>query len=189
MKTNLVVAAVSTNDLGYYALAVNGPAGDTVSTNALLALSGQTNPIITWTNPAPIIYGTALTSNQLNATANVAGSFAYTPTNGTVLNAGTNTLSVVFTPTDTVDYSTAMDTVSLVVLPAAPVIQTAKRSGSSITLTWSAFANQMYQIQSTTNLHNWTNSGGTITASNSTVTVSLPIGVSLDEYYRIVLLP
>ena len=59
---------------------------------------GQATPIMTWTNPAPMIYGAALTSNQLSATANVPGSFAYNLTNGTVLNAGTNTLSVILTP-------------------------------------------------------------------------------------------
>jgi len=78
---------------------------------------GQT-PIITWTNPAPIIYGTALTSNQLNATANVPGTFAYNPPNGTVLNVGANILTVIFTPTDTVDYSSVTGNVSLVVSPA-----------------------------------------------------------------------
>ena len=51
----------------------------------------------------------------------MAGGFAYSPPNGTVLNVGTNTLSVIFTPTDTVDYTTATDTVSLVVLPATIV--------------------------------------------------------------------
>ena len=63
---------------------------------------------IIWTNPAPIIYGTSLTSNQLNATASVPGSFAYSPTNGAVLNAGTNALSVIFTPTDAVDFSLSL---------------------------------------------------------------------------------
>lgn len=74
-------------------------------------------PVVTWTNPAPIIYGTALGSNQLDATANVPGSFAYDPTNGTVLGVGTNTLSVLFTPSDTNDYSSVSDAVNLVVLP------------------------------------------------------------------------
>jgi hypothetical protein len=76
-------------------------------------------PILAWTNPAPIIYGAPLTSNQLNATTGVLGSFAYSPTNGTVLNAGTDTLSVIFTPTDTVDYASVTASVSLVVLPAS----------------------------------------------------------------------
>ena len=58
----------------------------------------QALPVISWTNPVAVTYGTALSSNQLNAAANVAGSFVYSPTNGTVLNAGTNALSVTFTP-------------------------------------------------------------------------------------------
>ena len=74
--------------------------------------------MLTWANPASIIYGTALSSNQLDASPSVPGSFAYTPTNGTVLNVGTNTLSIIFTPTDTNDYSSVTDSVSLVVSPA-----------------------------------------------------------------------
>jgi hypothetical protein len=73
--------------------------------------------IITWANPAPIIYGTALSSNQLNATSDVPGSFAYLPTNGSVLSAGTNTLSAIFTPSNTLYYGTVTNNVSLVVSP------------------------------------------------------------------------
>jgi hypothetical protein len=79
---------------------------------------GQATPMMTWTNPAPISYGAAITTNELNAAANVPGSFAYTPTNGAVLNTGSNTLSVIFTPTDTVDYRSLTDTVTVVVSPA-----------------------------------------------------------------------
>src|SRR4029077_4152435 len=69
----------------------------TVSINVLKAA-----PVITWTTPADITYGTALDATQLNATANTPGTFAYTPIVGTVLNAGAaQTLSVTFTPTDT----------------------------------------------------------------------------------------
>jgi hypothetical protein len=81
-----------------------------------------------WTNPAPITYGTALSTNQLNAAASVPGSLAYNPTNGAVLNTGTNTLSVIFTPTDTVDYSSVTDTVSLVVSPALLTVTAANAS-------------------------------------------------------------
>ena len=77
----------------------------------------QATPVITWTNPAPIPYGTPLSSKQLNATANVSGSFAYNPPSGSVLNVGTNTLCVIFTPTDTNDYNGVTDCVNLVVLP------------------------------------------------------------------------
>src|ERR1019366_7384463 len=62
-------------------------------------------PAITWTNPAAITYGTALSSTQLNASASVPGAFAYNPTNGAVLNAGTSTLTAVFTPQNTADYN------------------------------------------------------------------------------------
>ena len=68
----------------------------------------QAAPTITWANPADIIYGTPLGAAQLDATASVPGTFAYTPAAGTVLNAGQGqTLSVTFTPTDSIDYPTA----------------------------------------------------------------------------------
>jgi hypothetical protein len=75
----------------------------------------KADPTITWNAPAAIDYGTALNATQLNATANVVGTFAYTPETGTVLNAGTHTLSVQFTPNDTTSYNSASETVSLTV--------------------------------------------------------------------------
>jgi len=77
----------------------------------------QASPSISWTNPAAIIYGTPLSSLQLNASANVDGAFAYHPTNGAVLNVGTNTLTAMFTPSNSVDYLSVTSNVSLVVLP------------------------------------------------------------------------
>jgi len=87
----------------------------------------QSGAVVTWTNPAPAIYGAALSVSQLNAAASVPGSFAYSPLAGTVLNAGTNLLSVIFTPTDTVDYSSVTDTVSWVV-GRAPLSATANNA-------------------------------------------------------------
>ena len=82
----------------------------------------KATPVLSWATPAPIPYGTALGAAQLNTTANVAGSFSYTPAAGTVPGAGSQTLSVLFTATDTADYGTATATVTLAVTPAAPVI-------------------------------------------------------------------
>jgi hypothetical protein len=79
-------------------------------------------PAITWTSPAAIAYGTALSATQLDATASVAGTFAYSPASGTVLAAGSQTLSVTFTPTNGTDYSTATATVALTVNTATPTI-------------------------------------------------------------------
>ena len=87
----------------------------------MLSVIGQLTPVacaaetptITWRNPDGIPYGTPLSATQLNATANVPGTFVYTPPAGTVLNAGTYTLHVNFTPTDTTSYSTASKDVTL----------------------------------------------------------------------------
>jgi hypothetical protein len=81
---------------------------------------GQATPVITWANPAPIAWGTPLSATQLNATANVPGTFVYTPAAGTVLSLGTHPLSVVFKPNDAVDYTSATAQVSLQV--AVPLI-------------------------------------------------------------------
>src|SRR6185295_17868510 len=88
---------------------------------------------ISWTTPADITYGTALSATQLNATANVPGTFVYSPAAGTVLNAGANqTLSVTFTPTDATNYTGAMATTTITVLKA------------STTITWTASADITY---------------------------------------------
>jgi hypothetical protein len=52
----------------------------------------------------------------------VAGTFVYNPALGTVLAAGTQTVSVTFTPTDTTDYTTATASVSLPVNQATQTI-------------------------------------------------------------------
>jgi hypothetical protein len=82
-------------------------------------------PTITWTAPAPIDNQTPLGSAQLDATANVPGTFVYSPAAGTVLSTGSQTLSVTFTPNDTTDDSTVDATVPLTVVAAsAPVVTT-----------------------------------------------------------------
>ncbi len=80
-------------------------------------------PTITWSNPANISYGTALSDIQLDASATntvtgdpVAGTFVYTPPSGTVLSVGTWTLNVSFTPTDTANYTTASKNVLINVM-------------------------------------------------------------------------
>ncbi len=74
-------------------------------------------PVLTWATPAPIAHGTALDSPQLNAPSTVPGTFTYTPPAGTVLAAGSQTLSVTFVPSDTVHYTTITATVTLTVTP------------------------------------------------------------------------
>ena len=73
---------------------------------------------LTWSPPAQIPFGTALGPDQLNATATVPGTFAYTPAAGTVLPPGPGKqISVVFTPDDPAHYTMMTKTVTIEVLP------------------------------------------------------------------------
>jgi len=91
----------------------------TTATASVTLTVNQVTPVITWATPAPVAAGTALGATQLNATANVAGNFVYSPAAGTLLTAGTTTLSTTFTPTDSTDYATATDSVTLQVTGTA----------------------------------------------------------------------
>jgi hypothetical protein len=93
----------------------------TGSASGTLVISKAT-PAIAWSTPAAITYGMPLSAAQLNASASTPGSFTYTPGTGTILGAGTQTLSAAFTPTDQTDYTTATATVSIVVLKATPIV-------------------------------------------------------------------
>jgi hypothetical protein len=112
-------------DAGSYTIT---PGGLTSGNYSLSYVDGaltinRATPTLTWSNPADIVYGTALDDAQLNATADVAGALTYDPASGTVLNAGNSqTLSVTFTPTDTVNYNPANAAVQINVAKATPVI-------------------------------------------------------------------
>ena len=117
LTNSLTISNVLMSDMGDYRVIVNNAYGVTNSGVATLKVLKAT-PIVTWTNPAAITYGTALSGSQLNATASVPATPVYAPTIGTVLDARTNSLFVVFTPTDTTDYNSVTGAVGLVVLPA-----------------------------------------------------------------------
>lgn len=92
------------------------------TSNAITQTVSMGAPGISWATPAAISYGTALSATQLDATATIAGTFSYNPAAGTVLSAGSRTLSVTFSPTDTTDYKTATATVPLQVNQITPAI-------------------------------------------------------------------
>jgi hypothetical protein len=77
---------------------------------------------LTWTAPAAIPYGTVLSGTQLDATADNAGKFVYSPAAGTVPKAGSPTLKVTFTPTLAKDYTTVTVSVALQVIQATSTI-------------------------------------------------------------------
>jgi len=94
----------------------------TTATASVTLTVDKATPTITWAKPTAITYGTALSATQLNASSTVAGTFKYSPASGTVLSAGSQTLSVTFTPTNTTDYTTATACVTLTVNKATPTI-------------------------------------------------------------------
>jgi hypothetical protein len=106
----------------------------TTNDGTLTIYAGVTNEMMTWTNPSSITYGTALTTNQLDATADVPGTFVYSNASGSivsigsVLNAGTNVLTAFFAPSDTVDYTNITASVKLIVTPIPLTVTTASAS-------------------------------------------------------------
>ena len=93
---------------------------DYLSSNASVTLQvNQGTPVLSWTPPAPVNYPTALSSTQLDASANVPGTFVYTPAVGAVPLPGPQTLGVQFTPTDATDYKSVSSSVTLQVIGGA----------------------------------------------------------------------
>ena len=113
-----------------------------------------------------------MSATQLNATASMPGTFAYTPMAGTVLNAGAaQTLSVTFTPTDAANFTTATKTVSINVLKATPVITWAKPA--DITYGTALGATQLNATASTPGTFVYTPLAGTVLSAGAGQTLSV----------------
>lgn len=83
----------------------------------------KATPQLTWENPADIYNTTPLSVTQLNATADVDGTFDYNPDFGTLLEVGNNQeLQVLFTPTDNTNYNNAEASVFINVLLGSSTI-------------------------------------------------------------------
>ena len=123
-------------------------------------------PTITWSNPADIVYGTALDGTQLNATANTPGTFTYTPAAGTVLSKGNGqNLHVDFAPTDTTNFDATSKDVSINVLSAVlNLSMTADRNPAGVEL------NLNYNATITNT--------GNASATNTVLSDVLPAGVT-----------
>lgn len=71
------------NSLMTYAIgsaeAIHNPGPITRGMFTDMGWTTKATPVVTWANPASNVYGTALGGTQLNATANVAGTFVYAP--------------------------------------------------------------------------------------------------------------
>jgi hypothetical protein len=107
-----------------YTLTCAGAGTTSATAKATLTVTApvRTTPVITWATPQAITYGEKLGSAELDAKANVPGTFKYSPAAGTLLSAGQHTLSVTFTPSNTAAYSGATATVTLQVSQAKPLV-------------------------------------------------------------------
>jgi hypothetical protein len=95
----------------------------------VVTITPKQTPQIVWTSPPAIGYGTPLGPLQLNATADVDGTFSYSPAAGAVLGAGASQpLRVTFTPTDSVHYRSTFATVFVNVLRAPLTVRTVDAS-------------------------------------------------------------
>jgi len=127
--------------VGTYTLSATFTPANTDNYNPVTATAtlkvNKATPTIAWGNPTAITYGTALSTTQLNATANVSGAFTYTPDAPTKLNAGLGqTLSAIFTPTDTANYTAANASVKIDVNKTTLTVTAANGSktyGQSVT--------------------------------------------------------
>ena len=100
---------------------------------AASAPAPRTTPTVSWTAPAPINQGAPLGAAQLNAVASVPGTFTYSPAAGTVLAAGTHTLTANFTPADTTRYNAATAYTSITVKAPAYTLTLSRPTGGTVT--------------------------------------------------------
>ncbi len=124
----VVAAATSAGASITIAAPPSGPFGGSGDASDGTATS---SPVITWSAPSSITYGTSLSATQLDATSSVGGTFAYVPASGAVLAVGTHALTVTFTPSDGGTPATVSASVAITVTPAALTI-----FASSLTLSY-----------------------------------------------------
>lgn len=151
-------------------------------------------PVITWAAPADITYGTLLSATQLNAIADVPGTFVYTPALGTKLEIGANKeLKVVFTPTDAVKYNTATKTVKINVVAVTDADGNVYQTVTIGTQTWmvenlrSTKYNDGTAIPNVTSASEWSNltTGAYCNLNNTTRTDTITTFGRLYNWYAV----
>ncbi len=98
----------------------------------MFKISNKIHPVISWSDPADIPWGTKLSEDQLNATTEVNGDFTYIPDVDAVLQGGKQELKVTFRPEDEATYSNATKIVYINIIPVDIVVE------------WEAAANIIY---------------------------------------------
>ena len=138
------------------------------------------SPIVTWPDPASLVWGTALSTAQLNARSSVPGTFSYTPAAGAKLEVGAQQLSVTFTPRDATKFATVSVTRTLNVTKAEPPVRwelpSAVLQGSALTpaqITTAPYA--LYGIRGTADPASYTGADGRPLSAATTSTAGTAI--------------
>jgi len=179
----------------------------TTATATVSLTVGKATPTISWTAPAAILAGAPLTGVQLNATATVPGTFAYSPAAGALLPAGIQTLSTTFTPNDAADYTTASASVLLVVDQAPTVLSPSTATFTEVTAGSFTFQTSGFPLPALAETGNlpagllFTNNGnGTATLSGSpaagtagnypiTITAANGVGANTTQSFTLTVEP
>ncbi|HLX95403.1 MAG TPA: choice-of-anchor tandem repeat GloVer-containing protein [Verrucomicrobiae bacterium] len=136
-----------------------------VGTIFQMTTNGNVTPLISFTGTSGSYLGA---NEQGSLVQGPDGNFYGTTPNGGIYNDGT---------------------VFRLSLPLPPVFKSAVNNTGMVTLVWSSVASQSYQLQYTTNLALpvWTNVGGSVPATNGTMTASDSPGTDPQRFYRVML--
>ena len=158
--------------------AVFTPTDSTDYSSAVASVTLTVNratPAISWSTPAAVPTGIVLGATQLNATANVPGSFTYSPAAGTLFSSpGKFGLSVSFAPVDSADYGLGSASVTLTVVPATVTPSVTTSSATAVAPNSATLNAQATPNGSDT--HVWFLYGTSSTLSGASQTASQDLG-------------
>jgi subtilase family serine protease len=172
--------------------AEDGPAVGSLS-QSLATAPGQRYLVSLWLNSLPGDDGVA-TNNLFRVKWNNSALFAQTNMSA---NGWTNLQFVVpavfaHTPFE-FDFNNepgafGLDDVAVQPVPG-PVLNATVVSKGNLAISWNAILNVSYQIQSSTNLgvSGWSNVGSQILATNTVMSVSLPMGNAPGQFYKVII--
>jgi hypothetical protein len=169
------------------------------------ALPVQTNIMLT--EPATLVVTNTATDNDIptlaltyqlvsppaGASIDANGIITWTPSESEA--PSTNVFETIVADQPNGPVLTATNSFIVIVLPPVvvppPFMQSITVSGGNVTLIWSAVPGHNYRLQFCEDLTagSWSDVSPDITASEATVSLTIPTAESLRRFYRVVLLP
>ena len=187
VPVNVTYASSTTapTDAGSYAVEATSADSNTTGSASGTLIIAQADPVITWIPSGAYADGDPLDAAALNATADVIGTFTYTPAAGTSLTEGNVDLSVEFVPADSTNYTTVTAQRSITVTGSGLAITTQPSDqtviiGSPATFTVVAAGGGTITYQ-------WRRNGVEIAgATNATYTIETTTLNDTDSYDAVV---